>query len=115
MKEALPDNIKISKEAKECVQECVGEFIAFITSEASYRCKNEKRKTVNGEDLLHALEQVGFDDYRKILEEYLRKYKNVCFLIFFFLKEKRLGELRIVMRVTIDWMLRWRTVIMKVN
>ncbi|CAG8668750.1 10619_t:CDS:2 [Dentiscutata erythropus] len=33
MKRALPDNAKIAKEAKECVQECVSEFISFITSE----------------------------------------------------------------------------------
>ena len=33
MKIALPDNAKIAKEAKECMQECVSEFISFITSE----------------------------------------------------------------------------------
>ena len=33
MKRALPENAKIAKEAKECVQECVSEFISFITSE----------------------------------------------------------------------------------
>jgi histone H3/H4 len=33
MKKSLPDNAKIAKEAKECVQECVSEFISFITSE----------------------------------------------------------------------------------
>ncbi len=35
MKKALPDNAKIAKEAKECVQECVSEFISFITSEGT--------------------------------------------------------------------------------
>lgn len=35
MKTALPDNAKIAKEAKECMQECVSEFISFITSEGS--------------------------------------------------------------------------------
>jgi len=33
MKRALPENAKIAKDAKECVQECVSEFISFITSE----------------------------------------------------------------------------------
>lgn len=36
MKKSLPDNAKIAKEAKECVQECVSEFISFITSEYSF-------------------------------------------------------------------------------
>lgn len=33
MRKAVPENAKISKEAKELVQECVSEFISFITSE----------------------------------------------------------------------------------
>jgi hypothetical protein len=36
MKKALPDNAKIAKEAKETVQECVSEFISFITSEGKF-------------------------------------------------------------------------------
>jgi len=36
MKNALPDNAKIAKEAKECMQECVSEFISFITSEGKW-------------------------------------------------------------------------------
>jgi hypothetical protein len=30
MKNSLPDSAKIAKEAKECVQECVSEFISFL-------------------------------------------------------------------------------------
>ena len=37
MKTALPENAKIAKEAKECMQECVSEFISFITSEGTSR------------------------------------------------------------------------------
>jgi len=33
MKKALPSDAKISKDAKEAIQECVTEFIGFITSE----------------------------------------------------------------------------------
>ncbi|CAL9014971.1 unnamed protein product, partial [Prunus brigantina] len=35
MKKGLPGNAKISKDAKETVQECVSEFISFTTGEAS--------------------------------------------------------------------------------
>ena len=51
MKNSIPQNGKIAKEAKECVQECVSEFISFITSEAAERCQQEKRKTINGEGI----------------------------------------------------------------
>jgi nuclear transcription Y subunit beta len=45
MKNVLDKNTKISREAKNLVQESVTEFICFITSESSDKCKKEKRKT----------------------------------------------------------------------
>ena len=33
MKQAVPSNAKIAKDAKETVQKCVSEFISFVTSE----------------------------------------------------------------------------------
>ncbi|KAJ0988587.1 hypothetical protein J5N97_006943 [Dioscorea zingiberensis] len=76
MKRSLPANAKISKEAKEAVQECVSEFINFITGEASDKCRREKRKTVNGEDLLWAMTTLGFENYVSPLKIYLNKYKE---------------------------------------
>ncbi|KAG0304549.1 hypothetical protein BGZ98_005353 [Dissophora globulifera] len=76
MKKALPDNAKIAKEAKETVQECVSEFISFITSEASDRCQLEKRKTINGEDILWAMQSLGFENYAEALKIYLAKYRE---------------------------------------
>lgn len=37
MKSSVPPTAKIAKDAKECVQECVSEFISFITAEVSGR------------------------------------------------------------------------------
>ncbi|KGQ01230.1 hypothetical protein PAAG_12088 [Paracoccidioides lutzii Pb01] len=76
MKSALPENAKIAKEAKECMQECVSEFISFITSEASEKCQQEKRKTVNGEDILFAMTSLGFENYSEALKIYLSKYRE---------------------------------------
>ncbi|OAA62602.1 nuclear transcription factor Y subunit B-3 [Niveomyces insectorum RCEF 264] len=76
MKNALPENAKIAKEAKECMQECVSEFISFITSEASEKCHQEKRKTVNGEDILFAMTSLGFENYAEALKIYLSKYRE---------------------------------------
>ncbi|XP_004486346.1 nuclear transcription factor Y subunit B-3-like [Cicer arietinum] len=77
MKKALPANAKISKEAKETVQECVSEFISFITGEASDKCQKEKRKTINGDDLLWAMTTLGFEDYVDPLKIYLHKYRDM--------------------------------------
>ena len=93
MKKSLPANAKIAKDAKETVQECVSEFISFITSEqdiffnllffcnfeirASDKCQREKRKTINGDDLLWAMDTLGFEEYVEPLKIYLQKYKEV--------------------------------------
>ncbi|KAE8698318.1 Nuclear transcription factor Y subunit B-3 [Hibiscus syriacus] len=76
MKQILPPNAKISKEAKETMQECVSEFISFVTGEASDKCKTERRKTVNGDDVCWALATLGFDDYAEPLKRYLFKYRE---------------------------------------
>ncbi|KAH7565883.1 hypothetical protein ACOSP7_021955 [Xanthoceras sorbifolium] len=76
MKKSLPANAKISKEAKETVQECVSEFISFVTGEASDKCQREKRKTINGDDLLWAMTTLGFENYVGPLKIYLNKYRE---------------------------------------
>ncbi|CAI0447646.1 unnamed protein product [Linum tenue] len=77
MKQILPPNAKISKEAKETMQECVSEFISFVTAEASDHCHRERRKTVNGDDVCWALSSLGFDDYADPLRRYLHRYREL--------------------------------------
>jgi len=76
MKNTLPATAKVSKDAKECMQECVSEFISFITSESSDKCLSEKRKTINGEDILFAMTSLGFENYSEVLKIYLAKYRE---------------------------------------
>ncbi|OIW18160.1 hypothetical protein TanjilG_31280 [Lupinus angustifolius] len=77
MKKMIPANGKISKEAKETVQECVSEFISFVTVEASDKCQREKRKTINGDDIIWSITTLGFDDYVEPLKNYLLKYRDI--------------------------------------
>ncbi|KAL0693254.1 hypothetical protein Bca4012_060434 [Brassica carinata] len=77
MKKALPANAKISKDAKETMQECVSEFISFVTGEASDKCQKEKRKTINGDDLLWAMTTLGFEDYVEPLKVYLQRFREI--------------------------------------
>ncbi|GAV68808.1 CBFD_NFYB_HMF domain-containing protein [Cephalotus follicularis] len=77
MKKALPANAKISKDAKETIQECVSEFISFITGEASDKCQREKRKTINGDDLLWAMTTLGFEQYADPLKPYLHRFREM--------------------------------------
>ncbi len=77
MKNAVPPTAKIAKDAKECVQECVSEFISFITSEAAEKCQLEKRKTIGGEDILYAMVSLGFENYAETLKIHLAKLRQV--------------------------------------
>ncbi|KAF4616620.1 hypothetical protein D9613_008892 [Agrocybe pediades] len=76
MKASVPSTAKIAKDAKECVQECVSEFISFITSEAAEKCQLEKRKTIGGEDILYAMGTLGFENYAETLKIHLAKLRQ---------------------------------------
>jgi hypothetical protein len=48
---------------------------------ASEKCHQEKRKTVNGEDILFAMTSLGFENYAEALKIYLSKYREVSYSI----------------------------------
>jgi hypothetical protein len=48
---------------------------------ASDKCQREKRKTINGEDLLWAMSTLGFEEYVEPLKVYLMKYREVWNLL----------------------------------
>ncbi|KAL6909639.1 hypothetical protein ACP4OV_001298 [Aristida adscensionis] len=63
MRRGLPPYAKIADDAKDAVQECVSEFISFLTAEANDRCRCEHRKTITADDIVSAMARLGFDDY----------------------------------------------------
>ncbi|KAI3434153.1 CBFD_NFYB_HMF domain-containing protein [Psidium guajava] len=77
MRKILPPHAKISDDAKETIQECVSEYISFITGEANDRCQREQRKTITAEDVLWAMSKLGFDDYIEPLTIYLHRYREM--------------------------------------
>jgi nuclear transcription Y subunit beta len=72
----LPPNNKISKNAKETMQECASEFIGFVTGEAADICKKEKRKTINGDDICQAFGVLVLDHYAEAMKRYLKRYRE---------------------------------------
>lgn len=69
-----PPHVKISDDSKVTIQECVFEFISFITGEANDHCQREQRQTITTEDVLWAMNNLGFDDYIEPLTLYLHRY-----------------------------------------
>ena len=53
------------------------EPFAACLCRASDKCQREKRKTINGDDLLWAMSTLGFEDYIEPLKLYLHKYREV--------------------------------------
>lgn len=51
---------------------------ALRSETASEKCQQEKRKTVNGEDILFAMTSLGFENYGEALKIYLARYREVC-------------------------------------
>ncbi|KAL2473124.1 nuclear transcription factor Y subunit B-9-like [Forsythia ovata] len=76
MKRILPAHAKISDDAKETIQECVSEYISFITSVANEKCHQEHRKTITPEDILYSMEKLGFENYIEPLTLFLNKYRE---------------------------------------
>ncbi|KAJ0242704.1 Nuclear transcription factor Y subunit B-6 [Hirschfeldia incana] len=77
MRRILPVHAKISDDSKETIQECVSEYISFVTGEANERCQREQRKTITAEDVLWAMSKLGFDDYIEPLTLYLHRYREL--------------------------------------
>lgn len=50
---------------------------------ASEKCQQEKRKTVNGEDILFAMTSLGFENYAEALKIYLARYREVSCRTYF--------------------------------
>ncbi|KAH0830043.1 Nuclear transcription factor Y subunit B-8 [Fonsecaea pedrosoi] len=71
MRAAIPGDVMVSRDAIELMQDCVSEFISFVTSEA------EKRRAVSADDVLTAMNKLGFQNYSEALKIYLRRYNEV--------------------------------------
>ena len=67
MREVVPDNVMFSREAKTCMQDCVNELIMFLAQEASDLCVVSNKRVITGEDLIAAMETLGFDEHYIVL------------------------------------------------
>ncbi|XP_054778123.1 transcriptional activator hap3-like [Prosopis cineraria] len=76
MKKVLPQKARITTEVKETIEQCLTEFVAFITSEAAEKCNNDNRFMLTGDDIVWALARLGFDNYVEPLQIYLHRYRE---------------------------------------
>jgi nuclear transcription Y subunit beta len=75
MKKCIPPSAKTAKDSKDLMQMASSEFIAFVTCKAQELCQRERRKTLTGEDLINAMDQLGMPYYAEAGRKYLQRFK----------------------------------------
>ncbi|XP_061459604.1 DNA polymerase epsilon subunit 3 [Rhineura floridana] len=76
IKEALPDGVNISKEARSAISRAASVFVLYATSCANNFAMKGKRKTLNAGDVLSAIEEMEFQRFVSPLKESLEAYRR---------------------------------------
>ncbi|KAM9817126.1 DNA polymerase epsilon subunit 3 [Neosynchiropus ocellatus] len=76
IKEALPDGVNVSKEARRAISQAASVFVLYTTSCANNFAMKAKRKTLNAGDVLAAMEEMEFERFLEPLREALEVYKK---------------------------------------
>ncbi|KAI7986674.1 hypothetical protein LOK49_LG14G00308 [Camellia lanceoleosa] len=73
IKEMLPPDVRVARDAQDLLIECCVEFINLISSESNEVCSREEKRTIAPEHVLKALEVLGFGEY---IEEVYAAYEQ---------------------------------------
>ncbi|XP_033851001.3 DNA polymerase epsilon subunit 3 [Acipenser ruthenus] len=76
IKEALPDGVNVSKEARSAISRAASVFVLYATSCANNFAMKGKRKTLNAGDVLSAMEEMEFQRFVPLLKDSLEAYKK---------------------------------------
>ncbi|XP_072908295.1 DNA polymerase epsilon subunit 3 [Hemitrygon akajei] len=76
IKEALPDGVNVSKEARSAISRAASVFVLYATSCANNFAMKSKRKTLSASDVLAAMEEMEFDRFITPLKDALEAYKR---------------------------------------
>merc|ERR1712029_1006409 len=76
IKEALPPSVKVSKEAQAAVAKAASVFVLYATSCANNVALKSHRKTIHGNDVIKAMDDMEFEKFIKPLENSLDCWKE---------------------------------------
>ncbi|XP_072998654.1 protein Dr1 homolog isoform X2 [Typha latifolia] len=63
IKEMLPPDVRVARDAQDLLVECCVEFINLVSSESNDVCNREDKRTIAPEHVIKALEVLGFGEY----------------------------------------------------
>ncbi|KAF7838595.1 protein Dr1-like protein isoform X1 [Senna tora] len=73
IKEMLPRDVRVARDAQDLLIECCVEFINLLSSESNEVCGREEKRTIAPEHVLKALQVLGFGEY---IEEVYAAYEH---------------------------------------
>ncbi|KAL1827923.1 hypothetical protein ACET3Z_006335 [Daucus carota] len=76
MRTNIPNQGEISADAVQSVQQCVIKFIRYVTAETKTRCGEGMSTTMTAQDVLIALNKLGFGHYIGPLFTYLNRFQE---------------------------------------
>lgn len=76
MKDALPSDVSVTKEARSALTRAASVFILYLTTTASGNAASKKLKTLQAQHILEALEEIEFEDFVGPLKEFLDHYRS---------------------------------------
>jgi len=76
IKDCLPNNCKVSKEANAAIAKAASVFVLYTTSSANAVAQKSNRKTISGQDVISAMSDMDFDKFVKPLESNLALWKK---------------------------------------
>lgn len=76
MKDALPEGVIVSKEARTAISKAASVFVLYCTSCANNAALQQKRKTLKDVDVLSAVEEMDFEGFIPSLKQSLEHFKK---------------------------------------
>ena len=76
MKAALPDHASVGKDAKTMISRASGLFVLYITNRASEIAQENRRQTINTDDIKEALRNLNFEDFIAGVEESVAAFQE---------------------------------------
>ena len=79
LRDALPDNVSISKDAKNAACRSASIFILQLSIAATEKAQENNRDTLENQDIIKAVQDLGLGEYAPQLVRFgARKYNDDC-------------------------------------
>lgn len=72
----LAPDLTFSRESRDLLIDCCVEFVHLVSSEANEICERETKKTIAGEHVTKALEELGFNAFLEQINVVFTDHKN---------------------------------------